>query len=66
MKNPVRVPFFARFVELDAPPISTGLRAGINLPGLKVQTMKHPSDSDEGGFVERVGVTIKPAGDHDE
>jgi hypothetical protein len=35
MKRPDRVPFFARFVELDAPTISTGLRAGINLPGVK-------------------------------
>ena len=66
MKHNDRVPFFARFVELDPTPISTNLRAGIHFPEVKVETMKYPSDGDEGGFIERRGVTIKPRGDHDE
>ena len=66
MKRPDRVPFFARFVELDTPTFSTELRAGITFPDVKFETMKYPSDGDEGGFIERRGLTIKPRGDQDE
>ena len=66
MRRRDRVPFFARFIETEPTPISTGLRAGINLPGVRFETQKYPSDNDEGGFVVRLGVTIKAAGDHDE
>ena len=66
MRRHDRVPFFARFIETEPTPISTGLRAGINLPSIRLETQKYPSDNDEGGFVVRLGVTIKAAGDHDE
>ncbi|MCK6520641.1 microviridin/marinostatin family tricyclic proteinase inhibitor [Myxococcota bacterium] len=66
MKPPTRVPFFARFVQQAPPTLSTEVRAGWGLPGQRFETMKHPSDSDEGGLVERVRVTLKPTGDRDE
>lgn len=66
MKRPDRVPFFARFIELDTPTFSTDLRAGINLPDVRFETKKYPSDGDEGGVVVRVRFTLKPGGDKDE
>lgn len=66
MKPPSRVPFFARFIQQAPPTLSTEVRAGSGFPDWPVETMKHPSDSDEGGLVERVRVTLKPTGDRDE
>ena len=66
MKRSDRVPFFARFIERDTPTFSTDLRAGINLPDVRFETKKYPSDGDEGGVVVRVRFTLKPGGDKDE
>ena len=47
MSKPTRVPFFARFIETEAPAIDTNVRAGADGGGTTwpPYTMKYPSDA---------------------
>ena len=50
MSKPTRVPFFARFIETEAPAIDTNVRAGAESGGGTTwppYTMKYPSDGED-------------------
>ena len=49
MSKSTRVPFFARFIETEAPAIDTQVRAGADGGGTTwpPQTMKYPSDGED-------------------
>ena len=47
MSKSTRVPFFARFIETEAPRIDTNVRAGANGGTLSARTLKYPSDGED-------------------
>ena len=49
MSKPTRVPFFARFIETEAPAIDTNVRAGAEsgIDPWVNQTKKYPSDGED-------------------
>ena len=51
MSKPTRVPFFARFIETEAPAIDTNVRAGAESGGGTTPTYpptkKYPSDGED-------------------
>ncbi|MEY3210223.1 MAG: hypothetical protein RIT28_704 [Pseudomonadota bacterium] len=49
MSKPTRVPFFARFIETEAPAINTNVRAGADgdTNPWANQTKKYPCDGDD-------------------
>jgi hypothetical protein len=50
MSKTTRVPFFARFIETEAPAINTNVGAGAESGGgttRPLPTMKYPSDNDD-------------------
>ena len=49
MSKPTRVPFFARFIETEAPAIDTNVRAGAECGTTPTypQTKKYPSDGED-------------------
>ena len=50
MSKSTRVPFFARFIETEAPAISTDVRAGADGGGTTTWpqvTLKYPSDGED-------------------